>query len=454
MKSTQQTFDHRSTAYLPDYHRPFLNSVTLPKLVQACWAAYDPEGFFFSISSRTSRDFFTVELPGFSTIHVTGSANGAKELMSAPPQVFKMLTGSPIDSVLGPNSMMVKDGKKHQRQRKMIMPCLGPGPMKSLKKSFAKVAIDALSSMQVPSETNLADLMQDLTLSIVVETIFGVQDQDFKKKFCKTIKEFVSLTTPSLLLIPNLRSKAWPPWRKFLRAQAKLDACLFEQISKLKQSPEDGNACVIKTMMLAKDENGQALSLEELRDELRTLIVAGHETTAMAMTWAFYYILIHPKIYAKVMHEINSCKSLLDDSMPFLDAVFKEALRIKAIPPFAFRTLGQDYSILNHQLKAGDNVALSMILLHHDERVFKNPRKFIPERFLDHEFGAYEFLPFGSGARRCIGSYFAQTEMRILAAYLLKGAKFELLSKKAPRLVLRHINAGPDRPIHIRIIKK
>ena len=449
----QQTYAHRQTSFLPDYYRPFLNAMPLPKLVQACWAAYDPEGFFFSRSMHTGRDFFTVELPGFSTIHVTGSAKGAKELMSAPPHVFKMLTGSPIDSVLGPNSMMVKDGKKHQRQRKMIMPCLGPGPMKNLKKSFAGVAVNALSSMPRIHETSLADLMQDLTLNIVVETIFGVQEKEFQIRFCKTIKEFVNLTTPSLLLIPSLRSRAWPPWRKFLKAQKNLDSCLFEQIAYLQQSLEHGDSSVIKTMMLAKDEDGKSLSLEELRDELRTLIVAGHETTAMAMTWAFYYMLTHPRIYEKVLEEVLSAESLLDSPMPYLDAVFKEALRIRAIPPFAFRTLGQDYSILNHRLKAGDNVALSMILLHHDERVFKKSKQFIPERFLEKEVGTYEFLPFGSGARRCIGSYFAKTEMRILAAYLLKGAKFELLTKTAPRLVLRHINAGPDRPIYIRICK-
>ena len=164
-------------------------------------------------------------------------------------------------------------------------------------------------------------------------------------------------------------------------------------------------------------------------------------------------MLTHPRIYEKVLEEVLSAESLLDSPMPYLDAVFKEALRIRAIPPFAFRTLGQDYTILNHRLKAGDNVALSMILLHHDERVFKNSKQFIPERFLEQDFGTYEFLPFGSGARRCIGSYFAKTEMRILAAYLLKGAKFELLTKTPPRLVLRHINAGPDRPIYIRICK-
>ena len=451
--SMQQAQEYRTNKNLSDSHNHYNKTIPLPKLIQACWAAFDPEGFFFSRSKKTGTDFFTVELPGFSTIHVTGSAQGAKELMSAPPHVFKMLTGSPIDSVLGPNSMMVKDGNKHKRQRKMIMPCLGPGPMKNLKKSFAKVATDWLSSVEEVKETHLAALMQDLTLDIVVETIFGVQDEALKRKFCQTIKEFVSLTTPSLLLIPSLRSKAWPPWRKFLKVQAKLDTCLFAQINNLKQSANSGESSVIKTMMQAKDEHGQMLSLEELRDELRTLIVAGHETTAMAMTWSFYYMLLKPNIYHKVMEEINGCKSLLDDPMPYLDAVFNEALRIKAIPPFAFRTLGQDYTIMNHQLKAGDNVALSMILLHHDERVFPNPKQFIPERFLAGELGPYEFLPFGSGARRCIGSYFAKTEMRILAAYLLKGAKFELLTQKPPRLVLRHINAGPDRPLRVRITK-
>ena len=184
---------------------------------------------------------------------------------------------------------------------------------------------------------------------------------------------------------------------------------------------------------------------------MRTLLVAGHETTAMGMTWAFFHATKDQTVYKKVQEEIDKSNNILSDDLPYIDAVCQEALRLRPIPPFVFRTLKKPLKICGHQFSENDNVALCLMLLHRDSRTFMNPKEFQPERFLERVYSPFECMPFGHGHKRCIGSFFAQTEMRIVMASLLKRADFRVLLKSDPKLVLRHINAGPDRKIPVAV---
>jgi cytochrome P450/nucleoside-diphosphate-sugar epimerase len=431
-----------------------LAKVPLPGVLQAMWAIRDPEGFFRTRSG--GAELFTVKLPGFSTIYVTGSAVGAREMLGAPPEVYRTIVGSPIDAVFGPNSMMAVDGDRHQRQRRLIMPCFGPGRTQELSLSFAAIVHEHLASMPDRGITPLQEEMQELALKVVIQVIFGVKDPEKKARFTRAILDFVKAATSSLLLVPQLRHRRWPPWRRFLRAQAQMDRCLFEQIHFLKQHPDQSPDCLLKTMLHIKDPSGDSLTDDELRDELRTLLVAGHETTATSLTWAFYYSLKNPTIYQRLCEEVRGAGNDVRtyDQLPYLAAVCQEALRIHSVPPFAFRTLRQPLTIRGKTLQPGDNAALCLMLLHSDRRVFEDPQEFRPERFLGRKYGLYEFLPFGSGVRRCIASAFALTEMRVMIATLLRHCDMRLAKDVRPKLVLKHINSGPDRQIPVEIALK
>jgi cytochrome P450 len=415
---------------------------------------FDPTGFF-KVRSNGS-DLFRVKLPGMSVLYVTGCAEGAREIHSAPPDTFRTFTGSPIDMVFGSNSMMAVDGVRHQRQRRMIMPSFGPGRTMEFARTFATIAETKVNSMVNSREYSLQRLMQDLALDVIVEVIFGVRASKFKDEFLGAIFEFVRRATPSVLLIPRLRTLKWPPWRRFLSAQARLDRCLSHQVNEIRSQGTQAPDCLLKTMLNTADPSGDRLRAEELRDELRMLLVAGHETTATALTWAFYYTMANPSIYDRLCAEVRSADGTpaQDVALPYLEAVCKEALRIHSVPPLSFRTLREPLTVRGKLLPPGTNVALSLLLLHQQESVFPKGHRFIPERFLDKKYSLYEYMPFGGGARRCIASSFAMTEMQVVMATMLRQADFRLLSDSRPRLVLHHINTGPDRKIPVAMTRR
>ena len=429
-------------------------NLPVPRVIQALWAMRDPEGFFRARSGGS--ELFAVNLPGFSTIHVTGTAAGAREMLSAPSDVYRTIPGSPIDAVFGANSMMAVDGERHQRQRRLIIPCFGPGKAKGLGPSFAAIAQKYLAALPEDCVMPLQQLMQDLALDVIIEVIFGVHDAAGKDRFTKAITAFVAAATPSLLLIAKLRHRIWPPWRRFLRAQAELDRCLLEQVRHLRAHPSEAQDSLLRVMLSTKDPSGDALSDEELRDELRMLLVAGHETTATTMTWAVYYALANQNVYDKLCTEVRAAGEDVHgyDALPYLDAVCHEALRIHSVPPFAFRTLRKPLVVCGKELPPGSNLALSLMLLHGDANVFEHPREFRPERFIGRKYDLFAFLPFGSGVRRCIASSFALSEMQVILATMLRRANFSLATTVRPKLILKHINSGPDRPIPVRIVKR
>ncbi len=434
--------------------QPWRARLPLPAVCQAWWAMRDPAGFFAARSG--GAELFLVRLPGFAPIHVTGTAAGAREVLGAPAEVFRAIKGSPSDPVLGVNSMMVMDGERHQRQRRLILPCFGPGKAQVLNERFAAVTSAELATLPKDSTVSVQELMQSLALNIVIEVIFGVTDPLAKQRFVEVIKDFVECCTPSLLLIPALRRRAWRPWRRFLKAQSRLDACLLGQVQALRAAEGDVPFSLLHVLLTATDADGDHLTDDELRDELRTLLVAGHETTATSLTWAFYYMLADPRIHTALQAELAEAPEGAQaySQLPYLGAVCSEALRIHSVSPFSIRALRAPLTVRGQRLEADQNVALSLMLLHSDPAVFPQPDEFRPERFLNHKFGAYEFLPFGSGHRRCIGATFAQAEMRVVIGTILRQARLTLISTDKPRLILRHINSGPDRPIWVRLGRK
>ncbi|MBV8588149.1 MAG: cytochrome P450, partial [Verrucomicrobia bacterium] len=237
------------------------------------------------------------------------------------------------------------------------------------------------------------------------------------------------------------------PWGRFIRSRQQIDELLYAEISdRRSQMPGDD---ILSLLLGARDETGAPLSDLELRDELMTLLVAGHETTATAITWALYWIHKLPAVREKLINELQSLGDPADPNaifrLPYLTAVCSETIRIYPVGILTFpRITKRSVELDGVTLEPGTPVIGSIYLAHRREQVYPDPESFRPERFLERRYSPYEFLPFGGGSRRCIGMAFAQFEMKLVVARVLSGFELALADNRTVRLVRRGITSGPS----------
>jgi cytochrome P450 len=229
-----------------------------------------------------------------------------------------------------------------------------------------------------------------------------------------------------------------------------------EEIQERRENPDPSHTDILSLLMVAQDEDGQPMSDEELHDELLTLLVAGHETTATAIAWAFYWIHKMPLVREKLLAELDSLRPNPDTStiskLPYLNAVCCETLRIYPVGMLIFpRLVKTPICLSGHELPVDTIVLGAIYLTHHREDIYPEPDLFRPERFLEKQFSPYEYLPFGGGARRCIGLAFAQLEMKLAIAQILSNYELELMNTKDVKPKRRGLVTGPDRPISMKI---
>jgi cytochrome P450 family 110 len=256
--------------------------------------------------------------------------------------------------------------------------------------------------------------------------------------------------TSSVLFIPALQKDlgAWSPWGKFLRRRAKLNELIYQEIAERRAHFDPDRTDILTLMLAARDESGQPMTDLELRDELMTLLLAGHETTASAITWALYWIVRSPAISERLVRELEECEDLNDaktlSRLPYLSAVCSETLRIYPVAPITFpRILKEPTVVMGHSFAAGTRLAPCIYLTHHRPDLYPNPDVFDPNRFLTRTYSAYEFIGFGGGNRRCLGMAFALFEMKRVLTTLLTQFRFELSSSQPIHPIRRGVTLAP-----------
>ena len=230
--------------------------------------------------------------------------------------------------------------------------------------------------------------------------------------------------------------------------QRKIDELIYAEIEERRLQPDANRTDILSLMMAARDENGQPMTNEELRDELMTLLFAGHETTATALAWAFYWIHRLPSVRQKLLQELDSLGENPDPMtifrLPYLSAVCQETLRIYPVAMLTFaREVLTPVELMGHQLEPGTAVFASIYLTHRREDLYPEPLQFKPERFLERQFSPYEYLPFGGGSRRCIGLALAQLEMKLVLATILRDFDLVLAEKKPVQAKRRGVSLEP-----------
>jgi unspecific monooxygenase len=284
--------------------------------------------------------------------------------------------------------------------------------------------------------------MQEISFQVILKAVFGLDEGLRYEKLKQLLIEILNPTQPFLvgliLLFPSLQRDLgeWSPWGRFLRLKQKIDNLIYAEIQERKEQPDSSHTDILSLMMASCDEAGEPMTDVELRDELMTLFVAGHETTATSLAWALYWIHHLPEVGEKLQHELNNIGENPDLNailkLPYLNAVCQETQRLYPVVMLALnRVVKSPLEIMGYYLEPGTLVIPCIYLTHHREDLYPEPKQFKPERFLNRQFATYEYFPFGGGNRRCIGMAFAQFEMKVLLAKVLSSWQMKLSDSKS-----------------------
>ena len=385
-------------------------------------------------------------------------------MIDHPQAVQEMLNSNAFDApgrlnsilkpMLGEQSMIILSGERHKRQRQLLMPPFHGERMRNYGQQICDIAQDVASKWSVDRPFAARSAMQEVTMRVILQAVFGFDDGPRLQELRPLLASIVDMTGSPLrssMLFLNWMQQdwgPWSPWGRMKQRQRKVDDLIYAEIEERRLQPDANRTDILSLMMAARDENGQPMTNIELRDELMTLLFAGHETTATALAWAFYWIHHLPSVRQKLLAELDSLGENPDPMtifrLPYLSAVCQETLRIYPVGMLTFpREVISPVELMGHHLEPGTVVVGSIYLTHRREDLYPEPLQFKPERFLERQFSPYEYLPFGGGSRRCIGMALAQLEMKLVLATILRDFDLELAEKKPVQPKRRGVTLGP-----------
>jgi cytochrome P450 len=365
---------------------------------------------------------FTIRLPGAPPFVMLSDPADVKQVYTAPPDVLHPGEGARVlEPVVGRNSVILLDEGAHMEQRKLMLPAFHGERMARLSGLMAEVADREVESWPRDTRIEMHPRMQSLTLEIILRAVFGLDPGprlDALRERLRAMLEFgdrpISLIPPAAGSLADRVLRRVGPYVKFVRLQEEADRLIFELIEERRGEGSDGDD-VLAMLLAARHEDGSPMEEQELRDELMTLLVAGHETTASALAWTFARLPHEPGVLRRLTEEIEA-----GDDDAYLTATIQEVLRRRPVlPNTAPRFVAQPVEVGGWTYPTGVCLVANAYLVHHDPATYPDPYEFRPERFLDSPPGTYTWIPFGGGRRRCLGASFAMLEMKIVLRAVL-----------------------------------
>jgi cytochrome P450 len=397
-----------------------------------------------------------------------------QQIFTADPELFDSgRENIPLLPILGENSLILLDGDRHQRQRRLLTPPFHGERMRTYGQLICDITEQVISQWKIGEPFNVRSSMQEISLRVILSAVFGLHDSAAGAPLARQGERFDQLRqilgsmldligsplTSSFLFFPSLQKDlgAWSPWGHFLRQKQQIQELLYAEIHSRRHQPHQSGEDILSLMISARVseagrdsvlEAGQPMTNAELHDELLTLLFAGHETTASALSWALYWINSLPEVQDRLLKELNTLAPNSDPSeiarLPYLTAVCQETLRIYpiAITTFA-RILKSPFEVMGYEFEPGTALVPVVYLTHRREDIYPEPKRFKPDRFLERQFSPYEYLPFGGGNRRCIGAAFAQFEMKLVLATILSRFQLSLCDRRPVKPVRRGVTVAP-----------
>lgn len=386
---------------------------------------------------------------------LSGRPEDVKDIFRADPMIFEPWNVDMLEPVLGSNSVILTSGTKHREYRKLLTPPFHGQRMRSYAQRMATAAHDCASEWLEGENFRAYKFTQSVSLEVILDTVFGVTDPAVRGELKALLPELLDLGNGLPMFLKFLRLPVIPSWRRFTAVRKKTDRLIRRQIHD-RALADDGGDDILSMLLRAEYDDGSRMEELEVRDQLLSILSAGHETTAIAMAWTLYWLHRHPEKLDRLLEEISQRAPTGDPEaltqIPYLDAVVNESLRIHPVIPDVPRKLCQDAELMGYKLKAGTSVGAVAFLTHRDPDIYEQPEKWIPERFLDRKFTPFEFYPFGGGNRRCIGAAFASFEAKVVLGTILTSYRFQLLDNRPLSVERRHVTLMPQGGVRMKYL--
>ncbi|TAE58180.1 MAG: cytochrome P450 [Nostocales cyanobacterium] len=407
-------------------------------------------------STKEHGEFFTLRLTTDNPLVFISNPQAIQEIFTTPSEYFDAgRSNELLRPLVGDNSLLLLDGETHQRQRKLLTPPFHGERMKAYSQIITNTTQEVISNWEIGKPFSVREAMQEISLRVILQAVFGIVEGErftkLQKLLCSLLELSGSPLRSALTFFPILQVDlgSWSPWGQFLRKREEIHQLLYTEIQERRENFDSSRDDILTLMMSARDENGEAMTDVELRDELMTLLFAGHETTASALTWAFYWIHHLPDVREKLLNELNDIDENTDQNeisrLPYLTAICQETLRIYPIAMITLpRMVKTPTTIMGYEFSPGTLLAPCIYLTHRRPDLYSEPDKFKPERFLERQYSQYEYLPFGGGNRRCIGAAFAMLEMKLVLATIMSQMDLKLLENISVKPVRRGVTLAPS----------
>ncbi|GAB1539060.1 cytochrome P450 [Scytonema sp. NUACC21] len=431
-----------------------------PQWLQKIQWITNPLGYMDAAKQRCGDIFNAPVIGNHSCVLFVSDPQALQQIFSSHNNQFIAPPNKLLQPIVGDRSIFILEGDRHRKERKLLMPPFHGDRMLSYGKLICELTEKAMQPL-LPGQVFAArKLMQEISLEVILNVVFGVHQGE---RFCQLKQSIINLgdgfrspLVSGSLYFPFLQKDLgdWSPWGSFLQKQQQIDRLLFAEMKERRQQHDPSRADVFTLLLQARDEDGEPMTNEHLRDELMTLLIAGHETTATGIAWALYWLHRSPNVLNQLLKELDSLGT--DPSpmeivrLPYLTAVCYEALRIYPVSVLTVpRAVKEPVELLGYQLEPGTRLYGCIYLTHHRQDIYPEPEQFQPERFLQRQFSPYEFYPFGGGIRRCIGEALALFEMKLVLATMMSRYQMTLASQEPERPQRRGVTLAPAKGVKL-----
>ena len=389
---------------------------------------------------RRYGDVFTLRAPVGGSFVIVADPVLVKEVFAADPDTLLAGVGNAtiLEPMLGQHSLLTLDGAPHLRQRRLLLPAFHGERMQSFSTAMRAITEASFARWPVGRPFAIHEMMQSITLDVILQTVFGVGTSSHGEALRRDLVALLEIAAnPNFLFLGILQVDPFRiPFLRMTKLKRSVDAALYRMIAERRRSPTNTND-VLAMMLEARDEQGQGMTDVEIRDELVTLLLAGHETTATTLAWIFDRLLAHPAALAKLRTELAAGRE------EYLDAAIRETLRVRPIIPLVGRHVAKPYQLGRWTIPPGHRIAPSIYLAGRNAAAYPEPDRFLPERWIGVKPDPTTWFPFGGGIRRCIGMAFALFEMRIVLQTVLPRAELRF-ADGAATVVRRGNNHAPS----------
>jgi cytochrome P450 family 110 len=429
-----------------------------PRLWQSLQYSISPYATVASATRRWGERYTVAALGQPGDMVVFSDPDAVKDIFMGDGDDLRSgeATAPVLGPILGWNSILLLDGARHHRERRLMSPPFHGERMHVYGRLMREIADRTIDAWPVGQPFRIHGEMQSITLDVILRAIFGVDDAATFTRVRERVERFVlqanGPVAPFIALRPfQIDLGGWTPWGRFRRNREAIRVVLLEEIARRRREGTAGRTDILSLLVDARDEHGEAMTDPELLDEMFTLLMAGHETTATSLAWVFWHLLRHPDVLAKMRTEIAQVVGegrVEPQHLPkleYLDAVTKESARLTPVVTNVVRRLHAPARIGGIDLLPGVSVSASIYGTHHRADLWPDPERFEPERFLAARPSPNTFFPFGGGVRRCLGAAFATYELKIVLAEVVQRVDLRIAPGYRMRPVLRAITIAPSR---------